>query len=69
MPLAIAGHVGAAEDVKRVLYEGHRDAVTGRGLWDVATWGVGAVRSVLEAQPEVSAPCLTMAASILGCDL
>ena len=61
MPLAIAGHVGAAEEVKQALFEAHPGIAMGKELWDVVTWGAGAVRSVLEAQPEVRAPCLAIA--------
>ena len=54
VPLAVAARVGAAEEVKQVLFEGHRGAVAEKALWDVVQWGEGAVRSVLEARPEVS---------------
>ena len=54
LPLAVAACVGAAEEVKQVLFEGHRGAVAEKGLWDVVLWGEGAVRSVLNALPEVS---------------
>ena len=37
-----------------MLFEGHRGAVAEKGLLDVVLWGEGAVRSVLEARPEVS---------------
>ena len=54
LPLQLAAHVGAADEVKQVLFEAHRDAAPDKGLCDVLLWGEGAVRSVLVAQPEVS---------------
>ena len=54
VPLAVAARVGAAEEVKQVLFEAHRGAVAEKGLWDVVLWGEGVVRSVLEVRPEVS---------------
>ena len=54
LPLELAAHMGAADEVKQVLFEAHRDAVADKGLCDVLLWGEAAVRSVLEAQPEVS---------------
>ena len=40
--------------MKQVLFEAHRGAVAEKALLDVVQWGEGAVRSVLEARPEVS---------------
>ena len=60
--LGVAARVGAAEEVKQVLFEAHRGAVSEKGLWDVMVSGEGAVRSVLEARPEVSiAGCMCFA--------
>jgi hypothetical protein len=67
VPLAIAGHVGAVEEVKQMLFEAHRGAVVEKGLCDVVMWGVGAVRRVLEAQPEVRIPHIVMVVSMIGC--
>ena len=46
--------MGAADEVKQVLFEAHRDAVADQGVCDVVLWGEGPVRSVLETQPEVT---------------
>ena len=55
MPLALAAALGAAEDVKQVLFEAHRVVVADKALWDIMLWGESAVRGLLEAQPEAAA--------------
>ena len=57
MPLVVAGHVGAAEEVKQVLFDYYPGAVAEKRLYGVVMWGAAAVRSVLETQPEVSTVC------------
>ena len=65
MALAVAARVGAAEEVKQVVFEAHRGAVSEKGLWDVIVSGERAVRSVLEARPEVSmAGCMCFAVCV-----